>query len=140
MPSAARQRWLGKGDPLSMCKIAKQAHQRNREPSYGTDATQVWSTEFQINTRESLRVELRRLKTRFTLELRRWFKPPDGIVRPTERGFAISARHVQVLNVLIKAAIAHAEAAGLLDAVMSTEAQHSAEAEQGLPPSEREGR
>jgi Transcriptional Coactivator p15 (PC4) len=94
MPSAARQRWLGKGDHLNMRKIVEQAHQRNRELSPGADTTQVWSAEFQINTCESLRAELRRHKTRVTLDLRRWFKPPDGAAQPTGRGLAISVKHI----------------------------------------------
>jgi hypothetical protein len=115
MPSAARQRWLGKGDQLNMCKVAIQAHQRNREPSPGTDAKSVWSEEFQINARESLRAELRRHKTRVTLDLRRWFKPPEGAARPTGRGFAISLRHVLAIQALLGAAIAQAVAGGLLN-------------------------
>lgn len=95
-----------------MYKVAKQAHQRNREPSPGADATPVWSAEFQINAGESLRAELRRYKTRFTLDLRRWFKPPDGVARPTGRGFAISVRHVLAIQSLLGAAI-EAVAAGL---------------------------
>jgi hypothetical protein len=98
-----------------MCKVAEQAHQRNREPLPGADATQVWSAEFQINACEILRAELRRHKTRVTLDLRRWFKPPDGTARPTGRGFAISTRHLWTLKALIGAAVAQAVAGGLLN-------------------------
>jgi hypothetical protein len=113
MPSAARQRWLGEG--MNMDKVVERTQQRNGEPSLGTDAMSVWSEEFQINARESLRAELRRHKTRVTLDLRRWFKPPEGAARPTGRGFAISLRHVLAIQALLGAAIAQAVAGGFLN-------------------------
>jgi Transcriptional Coactivator p15 (PC4) len=114
MPSAARQRWLGKRDQLNMRKVGEQAQQRNRVPSPGADATSVWWTELQINACESLRAELRRHKTRVTLDLRRWFKPPDGAAQPTGRGLAISVKHLPAIAKLIDATLAQASAAGLL--------------------------
>jgi hypothetical protein len=98
-----------------MDKVVKRAQQRNGEPSLGTDAMSVWSEEFQINACESLRAELRRRKTRVTLDLRRWFKPPDGPARPTARGFAMSARHLRAIQTLLGAAVAHAGAGSLLN-------------------------
>jgi hypothetical protein len=98
-----------------MDEVVEGAHQRNEEPSLGTDATQVWSAEIPINACESLRAELRRRKTRDVLDLRRWFKPPDGPARPTARGFAISACHLRAIQALLGAAVAHAVAGGLLN-------------------------
>jgi Transcriptional Coactivator p15 (PC4) len=97
-----------------MSNIDDKVHQHNREPSPGADATQVWSAEFQINAREILRAELRRHKTRVTLDLRRWFKPPDGAAQPTGRGLAISVKHLPAIAKLIDAALAQASVAGLL--------------------------
>lgn len=87
-----------------MSQIAKHAHERNRN-------SLVWSAEFQINACEHLRAELRRHKTHVTLDLRRWYTPPDSTARPTGRGIAISARHLPEIKALVDAAIAHAEAA-----------------------------
>jgi hypothetical protein len=75
----------------------------------------VWSTELPINSRESLRAELRLHNKRLVLDLRRWFRPPNGTARPTGRGFAISARHLLAIQALLGAAIAQAVAGGLLN-------------------------
>jgi hypothetical protein len=98
-----------------MHDITEQARERNGLSRSVPDASQVWSAEFPINQCEFLRAELRRRKTRVTLDLRRWFKPPDGAARPTGRGFAISLRHVLAIQALLGAAIAQAVAGGLLN-------------------------
>jgi hypothetical protein len=71
-----------------------------------SDKAPLWTGEHQINNRECLRAELRTGKTHATLDLRRWFKPPGGPARPTERGFAIAARHLLALRTLLDATIA----------------------------------
>jgi hypothetical protein len=75
----------------------------------------LWTGEHQINNRECLRAELRKGKTHATLDLRRGFKPPAGPARPTERGFAVAARHLLVIRALLDAAIAQAKDSSLLD-------------------------
>lgn len=115
MPSAARQRWLGKRDQLNMRKVGEQAHQRNREPSPRADATSVWSADFAINQRECLRVELRQHKTHYSVDARRWRRSPDGDLRATDRGLALALRHLPALKAIIDAAVAQAQADSLLD-------------------------
>src|SRR5262245_6798592 len=105
MPSAARERWLDKGDRLNMRKVVKQAHQRNKKPSPGADSTQIWSAEFPINQREFLRAELRRQETDLVLDLRRWFKPSNGAARSTKRGFVLSVQHLPAIEALLCTAL-----------------------------------
>jgi hypothetical protein len=98
-----------------MRKVAEQARERSGLSRSVPDASQVWSAEFSINQCEFLRAELRRHKTRVTLDLRRWFKPLGGAARPTGRGFAISVHHVLAIQALLGAAIAQAVKGGLLN-------------------------
>jgi hypothetical protein len=115
MPSAARQRWLGKGNQLNMRKVGEQAHRRNGERSPRADATSVWSADFAINQRECLRAELRQHRTHAAIDVRRWLRSPDGDLRATERGLALALRHLPAMKALIDAAVVQAQADGLLD-------------------------
>lgn len=97
-----------------MRETTNHARQRNAKSSQSRpEATQIWSAEFPINTREFLRAELLLRKTHVVLDLRRWFKPLDGTAQSTKRGFAISVRHLQAIAELIGAALAQASAASL---------------------------
>jgi Transcriptional Coactivator p15 (PC4) len=98
-----------------MCsKVTEQGCVRNRNVPRSTPSTKlIWSSEFEINSREFLRAELRGYTKQIVLDLRRWFKPLDSAERPTGRGFAISAHHLSALKALIGAAVARAEAGDL---------------------------
>jgi hypothetical protein len=85
---------------------------RPRKPSQSwASAEDIWSTEYEINGREFLRAELRQGKKRgAVVDVRRWRKQPDGTTRPTEKGFAISVRHLSAIIDLLGAALAQAAA------------------------------
>jgi hypothetical protein len=53
------------------------------------------------------------------VDVRRWRKPSSAkTTRSTEKGFAISVRHLSALKDLIEATIARAQAEGLLEDVV----------------------
>jgi hypothetical protein len=97
-----------------MFQIQKLAHQRNPKSRPQASAERVWSTDHPLNACEFLRVELRA-----AVDVRRRRKPSASTTRSTEKGFAISARHMQALKDLIQATIAQAEVDGLLEASRS---------------------
>jgi hypothetical protein len=68
----------------------------------------VWSAKYQINSREFLRFELRRERTRAVVDIRRWHRGPDDSERGTEEGFAISASHLPAIIDPLGAALAEA--------------------------------
>jgi hypothetical protein len=103
-------------EDFAMREIDDHARQRKTLTHGKPDNTRLlWTDEHHINNRECLRAELRKGKTHAALDLRRWSKPPAGLARPTDRGFAIAVRHLLAVRALLDAAIAQAKDSGLLD-------------------------
>jgi hypothetical protein len=75
-----------------MSNVAQLAPQRNRKSQSWPSAEYIWSKDHQINSREIVRVELRQERTHTVVDIRRWFRQPDGTTRATGKGFAISCR------------------------------------------------
>jgi hypothetical protein len=96
-----------------MSEIVQSARKRNNKSWPSSKC--VWSADHEINSCESLRIELRQQSERAVVDIRRWRKLPDGTPSSTEKGYAISVRHMRALKDLIETAIARAEADGLLD-------------------------
>jgi hypothetical protein len=101
-------------EKFAMREIDHRARRRKTLSQPKPDTTPLWTAEHPINGSECLRAELRQKKTRSVLDLRRWFKPPDGASWPTERGFAVATDHLVAIGALLEAAIAQAKDRGLL--------------------------
>jgi hypothetical protein len=98
----------GQEKDLTMQEIAEQAKDFNRN-------TSIWSSEFSLNSREFIRVELAEINSRSIISVRRWFKPLDGSPpRPTKRGLACDVRHLPDITASLTEALRQARAAGLL--------------------------
>lgn len=96
-----------------MSEIVQVVRPRNGAPSESwSSAERIWSSEYHINAREFVRVELRQARTRAVVDIRRWRKQPDGTAQFTKKGFAISVSHLSAIINLLSAALA--EAAGTL--------------------------
>ena len=70
-------------------------------------------SEFQRNTRETIRVCLSRYRSGATVDIRDWY-PAGGQMRPSRSGIALGVAHLHKLEAAIKAAIELAKAEGLL--------------------------
>jgi hypothetical protein len=81
-----------------MASIIQPAHQRNTEC--------IYRSEYPINGRESLRIELWQRRARVTADIRRWREQPDGTARSTKKGFAVSVNHLPAIIDLLSAALA----------------------------------
>ena len=89
-----------------------------RAISFNTNAP-IWSAEFALNRRNSLRVEIVYLKGSPILSLRCWFRPDGGPERPTRRGISFAIRHLPNVAAHLNEALSQARAAGLLDGAQS---------------------
>jgi hypothetical protein len=87
--------------------IDEQAVSFNKNPP-------IWSAEFPINQRNFIRVEITYLKGSPVLSLRCWFRPDDGLARPTRRGIIFAIRHLPSAAAHLNEALGRARAAGLL--------------------------
>lgn len=96
-----------------MTKITQLARTRNTRSC--PSAKRIWLTDHEINACELLRVELRQQGERAVVDVRRWRRKPGEAAQATGRGFALSIRHLRAFSELLNAALAEAEAAGLLD-------------------------
>jgi hypothetical protein len=77
--------------------------------------TPIWNTEFPLNRREVIRVELAGIDRRTIVNVRRWFKPLDGgPPRPTRKGFACDVRHLPDITASLNEALHQARTKGLL--------------------------
>ena len=90
-----------------MDQIAEQATSFNEN-------TPIWSAEFPLNQRNSLRVEIVCLKGSPIVSLRCWFRPDGGPARPTKRGIGLAIRHLPNIAARLNEAMGQARAAGLL--------------------------
>jgi hypothetical protein len=95
-----------------MIEITQVARARNT--GSWSSAKSIWLADYQINAHEFLRVELRQKGGRAVVDVRRWRKLPNGTPRSTEKGLAITVRHLFALKGLIDAAAAQADVDGLL--------------------------
>jgi hypothetical protein len=96
-------------DMTDITQVARARNTRSR-----SSAESIWLADHEINTCEFLRVELRRKRERAVVDVRRWRKLPNGTPRSTEKGLAISVRHLSALKGLIDAAAAQTDVDGLL--------------------------
>ena len=95
-----------------MPEIIQLARARNTKSRPSAEC--VWLADHEIDACEFLHVELRA-----GVDVRRWRKPSSAkTTRSTEKGFAISVRHLSALKDLIEATIARAQAEGLLEDVV----------------------
>jgi hypothetical protein len=91
-----------------MKEIAEQATSFNKNPP-------IWSSEFSLNGREIIRVELGSVNGTPIVNMRRWYKPPDGgLPRPTRRGLAYAIKHLPDITALMNEAVEQARGLGLL--------------------------
>jgi hypothetical protein len=77
--------------------------------------TPIWNTEFPLNSRDFIRVELAGNDRRTIINVRRWFKPLDGSPpHPTKKGLACDVRHLPDISASLNEALHQARAKGLL--------------------------
>jgi hypothetical protein len=72
--------------------------------------------EWELNKRESLRVELHELKGTKIISIRKWFPGANGSLIPGRNGVNLSLKHLPRLAAAVSDALAKARADGLVAA------------------------
>jgi hypothetical protein len=95
-------------------RICKVDISQNDEARNSAGLKPVVVAEWELNKRESVRVELHEFKGTQLIGIRKWFVGSDGTMRPGKSGINLNLKHLPRLTAAINDALSNARASDLI--------------------------